>query len=205
MARFRERYSDITDHSNIEQLWLDFANGLVSEDALREAVDAGIAAVPDNPAKVPADASKVVSIWSGKARKYAKQFPARAADRISQAAADAEAEAAGSDLSVEEKNAAVLSAVDAAIEASRYEASLYAEPPWSGGNQGYGDTLGASGVMLDWVADLNACDICAPIEKGNPYTLDAMPMWPGDPHPNCRCYVTPDDVSWEAIFGEAAA
>jgi hypothetical protein len=210
MAAFEERFKsagiqrDVFDSETIQQLIADYANGLVSLEALTKAVQAGIDAVPDSGTTKPTVA-KVVAIWEARQRKYAREFPARYADRVEQAAHDAQAEAAGQGLEDAAKADLIMAAVDAAVEASRAEALTYSDPAWGAGQQGYGDALGSADVDLDWVCDGDPCPICAPLPDGNPYTINALPMWPGDTHPNCRCYVTPDDASWQAIFGDAAA
>ncbi|MGH8164375.1 MAG: hypothetical protein ACREP1_08590, partial [Rhodanobacteraceae bacterium] len=84
------------------------------------------------------------------------------------------------------------------------DAVLYAEPPWGAGNNAYGATLESAGVLLDWEIEPDACPQCEDLHDGNPYTMAALPCWPGDTHPNCRCFVTPDDTTWEERFGQAA-
>lgn len=135
-------------------------------------------------------------MWIGKSQHYAATFPARLAQNVSAAANGARAQGADDD--------AVLGAAASAIESLRSDALLYAEPPWGAGNNAYGATLHASGVLVDWEIEAGACDVCADMPAGNPYELSALPMWPGDPHPNCRCHITPDDTTWQSIFGDAA-
>lgn len=204
LDRYRRIYKD-ANSDDIARLLRDFAAGLVSESEIEKAAQAGIDAVPDLAHVTKPEAHAVAAIWIGKVRKYQRQFPGRMGDEI--AAAASEAEQAARDQGLEEAAVAatILDAIEAKAEAFRAEALLYAEPVWSAGNQGYGETLDASDVSLDWVCEPDACPICSPLPDGNPYSVDALPMWPGDPHPNCRCYVTPDDASWTAIFGDAAA
>lgn len=212
-AHFRERYRrapaaiarDLFDENNIEQQLTGFATDLVNQDAVDEAAAAGIDAVPDLEGVRKPTSASVTEIWIGKVRKYAREFPGRMATDISQAAYDAEREANAAELSDDERIAKVLAAVDDAAETFRADARTYAEPAWGAGNQGYGQALESSGVLVDWVTEPGACDECTAIPEGNPYTLAALPMWPGDPHPNCRCHVTPDEESWQNIFGDAAA
>ncbi len=205
LSWIRERYKDIFDVSNIDGVVSPLADDLLNADAIDEAVHAGIDAVPDVDGVTKPDATNVVEIWVGKVRKYARQFPERMADEISQTAYDAEREANAEDMSATERIEHVVAAIDAKAEAFRSDAQLYSEPAWGAGNQGYGTALEAADVMMDWVTEGDPCDICADLEDGNPYTLQSLPMWPGDTHPNCRCHVTPDDASWDSIFGDVAA
>jgi hypothetical protein len=204
LERYRTVYKDATG-DDIKRLLRDFAAGLISESDIEKAAQAGIDAVPSLPHVTKPDAHTVAAIWIGKVRKYQREFPGKMGDEIAAAASEAESAARDQGLTEAAVTATILDAIEAKIEAFRYDASLYAEPSWSAGNQGYGETLDASDVTLDWICEADACPICAPLPDGNPYTTAALPMWPGDPHPNCRCYVTPSDESWTAIFGEAAA
>jgi hypothetical protein len=200
---FRSKYKDIFDASNIEPTLVGLATELVNEDSIDAAAQAGNDAMPDDATK-PAT-TNVTAIVVGKVRKYAKKFPKRMADDISAAAYAAENEANAQGLEDDARVAYVLNAIDAKAEAFRSDAQMYAAPSWTAGNQQYGTALEANAVMLDWVVADNPCDVCAVMPEGNPYTMAALPMFPGDPHPGCLCSVTPDDVSWEARFGQAAA
>lgn len=205
IAYIRERYKDVFDASHLEQVLTGLADELVNEDAIDEAASAGVDAVPDLEGVTKPSTTNVVQIWVGKVKKYAKKFPDRMAAEISQTAYDAEREANAAEMSDEDRMAHVIAAIDAKAETFRSEAQLYSEPPWGAGNQAYGTALDAADVLMDWVTVDDPCDICSDIEDGNPYTLESLPMWPGDTHPNCRCHVTPDDASWQQIFGDAAA
>jgi hypothetical protein len=199
----RARYKDTFDASNLEQVLKALADDLVNPDAITDAAQEGINAVPDRE-HMP-KASDVAEIWVGKVRKYARQFPGRMADEVSAAAYEAESEARARGMTDSERIDFVLSAIDAKAEAFRSDALLYSEPAWGAGNQGYGQTLSQNDVLMDWETEAGACDECESLEDGNPYTMAALPCWPGDTHPNCRCRVTPDDESWQQIFGDAAA
>jgi hypothetical protein len=205
LSYIRERYKDVFDSSHLDQLLSPLADELVNEDAIAEAANAGIDAVPEIDGQRGATPDNVVEIWVGKIRKYAREFPQRMADEISQTAYAAEAEANAAEMTAEDRFVHVITAIGAKAEAFRSDAQLYSEPPWGAGNQGYGEALDAAGVLMDWVTEDEPCDLCADLQDGNPYTLESLPMWPGDPHPNCRCHVTPDDASWGQIFGDAAA
>lgn len=201
----RSRYKDTFDASNLEKLLAQLADELVNGDAITHGAQEGIDAVPDREHIVKPRAGDVAQIWVGKVRKYAREFPGRMADAISQAAYAAEQEARERGMTDEERVSFVLSAIDAQAEAFRSDALLYSEPAWGAGNQGYGQTLGQNDVLMDWDTEGDPCDECADLESGNPYTMQSLPCWPGDTHPNCRCKVTPDDESWRNIFGDAAA
>ena|GEM_PF-2920577 len=195
----------VFDASNIEPLFAALSDDVVNDDAYDEAAREGVHAVPDVENGSKPDAAQVAEIWLGKTRRYAAQFPARIASEVSKAAYDAERQANADGLSDDDRVDAVVNAAADKIEALRSDALLYAEPPWGAGNHGYGAALDAVGVLIDWDIEPEACPECAVMPEGNPYTLAALPMWPGDPHPNCRCHITPDDQTWESIFGDAAA
>ncbi len=187
----------VFDESNLLPLFAPLADDLVNEDAYGAAAAAGVDAVPDLPHVEKPKPGDIADVWIGKTRKYANDFPARLAQNVSTAAFNAQTADGSSDDSV-------LSAAGDAIEAMRSDALLYSEPPYGTGNHAYGQTLQSSDVLMDWEIEPEACDICAPMPEGNPYELASLPMWPGDPHPNCRCSITPDDETWQSIFGAAA-
>lgn len=167
-------------------------------------MNAGLDAVPDVAGVAKPDAASIVDIWLSKTRKYSSKFPDRVAQEVSAAGYDAEQDGTAQGLAGDDLVDHVMAALDDKLEALRSNALLYSEPPWGAGNNGYAAALDSSGVMVDWVIEPDACDICEPIPDGNPYTQETLPMWPGDPHPNCRCHITPDDETWQSIFGDAA-
>ena len=141
----------------------------------------------------------MADVWIGHARKYANLVPGR----VSQALADVANEPQPEPESADD----IAARIDAKLEGLRYSITRYAEPEWGVGQQAYGEALGASDVLIDWVhgVDEDHCEDCLDLESGSPYAKGDVPTWPkaGDTQcfDNCYCSIQADADSWDQVFG----
>jgi hypothetical protein len=159
----------------------------------REAVKAGRAAVPWDPAT---DAEPVISTWVNHVSHYAKNVEKKTAGDIADWLHEHAPDETADDVQ------ALLDAFDAKLEAIRGTITRYAEPPWGAGHNGYGAELEDRAIKMIWVLDESAdhCGDCLDLSRNSPY--DHLPTWPGmgdtDCLDHCKCFVEADPESWAA-------
>lgn len=171
---------------------------MVDEQAFLDAATAGTQAVPSG----GVDPQNIVDVWIGHVRKYANAVPGRIAQDLADTANDAYAGADPNDVAD-----TIIAALRAKVEALRSSITRYERPTWGTGQQGYGDSLSANGVLLVWElgADEDHCEDCIGLADGSPYERGAVPTWPGAGdtacRDNCYCSIVADEDTFQSAYG----